>query len=72
MDAIIKVDLEILSGTPCFAGTRVPIKSLFDHLERGYTVDFFLNEFPTVAREQAVGLLEQVRVNTEAEARRAS
>lgn len=54
----IKIDPEILGGTPCFAGTRVPIASLFDHLEHGYTVDYFLSQFPTVSREQVQSLME--------------
>jgi uncharacterized protein (DUF433 family) len=49
-----------LGGTPCFAGTRVPVKSLFDHLRLGYTADPFLEQFPTVKREQALALLDQV------------
>ena len=72
MDPIVKIDPEIMHGTPCFAGTRVPVKSLFDYLAYGYTVDYFLSEFPTVGREQAIGLLEQVRLRAEADARVAS
>ena len=72
MDSIVKIDPEIMHGTPCFAGTRVPVKSLFDYLAYGYTVDYFLSEFPTVERDQAIGLLDQVRQRAEAEARVAS
>ncbi len=50
-----------MHGTPCFAGTRVAVQSLFDHLEAGYTIDGFLAEFPTVKRDQVVGLLEQFK-----------
>jgi uncharacterized protein (DUF433 family) len=57
MSDAIKSDPEILGGTPCFAGTRVPVRSLFDHLESGYTVDYFLAQFPTVRREQVTALL---------------
>ena len=54
----IKVDPEIMGGTPCFTGTRVPIKNLFDYLERGRTLDYFLEQFPSVTRDQAVAVLE--------------
>ena len=65
---IVRSDKEILGGTPCFAGTRVPVKSLFDYLEGGYTLDEFLEQFPSVTRAQASGLLEAVRARTEEEA----
>ena len=54
----IKSDPEIQGGTPCFAGTRVPVKSLFDHLARGRSLDYFLEQFPSVKREQASEVLE--------------
>lgn len=54
---VINIDPEILGGTPVFDGTRVPIESLFDHLEAGVTLDEFLDDFPTVTREQAVEVL---------------
>ncbi|MGD0541083.1 MAG: DUF433 domain-containing protein [Tepidisphaeraceae bacterium] len=68
MDAI-KVDREILGGTPCFAGTRVPVKSLFDYLEDGYNIDSFLGQFPAVKREQVLSVLESSRRRTEAHAK---
>ena len=55
----IAVDPEILSGTPCFARTRVPVKSLFDYLSRGRSIDYFLEQFPTVERHQAADVLEE-------------
>lgn len=55
---IITIDQEILGGQPVFSGTRVPIVSLFDHLEAGVSLDVFLADFPTVSKEQAVALLE--------------
>lgn len=61
----------ILGGTPCFAGTRVPVESLFDHLRRGYTVTEFLAQFPTVAREQVESVLELARERVPGEALRA-
>jgi uncharacterized protein (DUF433 family) len=58
---LITVDPEIHSGTPVFAGTRVPIKTLFDHLEAGDSLEVFLDDFPSVKREHAVALLEEAR-----------
>lgn len=55
---IINVDAEILSGQPVFTGTRVPVETLFDHLESGISLDEFLDDFPTVSKEQAIALLE--------------
>jgi len=55
---IINIDPEILSGIPVFNGTRVPIKNLFDYIETGETLESFLDDFPSVKKEQAVGLLE--------------
>ncbi len=56
---IVVIDPEIMSGTPCFAGTRVPARSLLDHLEAGDGLDVFLADFPSVKREQAIAFLEQ-------------
>jgi uncharacterized protein (DUF433 family) len=58
---LVTVDPEIHSGTPVFAGTRVPIKTLFDHLEAGDPLEAFLDDFPSVSREHAVALLEEAR-----------
>ncbi len=55
---VINIDKEILGGTPVFNGTRVPIKNLFDYLETGETIDEFLNDFPSVKREQIIKLLK--------------
>lgn len=55
---IITVDPEIMGGTPCFAGTRVPVQTLLDYLEAGDSVDEFLEGFPTVKREQVIAFLE--------------
>ena len=54
---IITINSEILGGTPVFHGTRVPIKNLFDYLESGETIDYFLDDFGGVTREQVVKLL---------------
>lgn len=61
LEDIVEVNAEKLGGTPVFAGTRVPIKNLFDYLEGGESLDAFLEDFPTVAREQVIGLLESIR-----------
>jgi uncharacterized protein (DUF433 family) len=55
---IISKDPEVLGGIPVFSGTRVPIESMFDHLEAGVSLDAFLEDFPTVKREKAIRLLE--------------
>lgn len=55
---VINIDPDILGGTPVFLGTRVPIESLFDHLEGGVSIDEFLDDFPTVTRKQAIEVLE--------------
>ena len=56
---LIVVNPEILGGKPVFKGTRVPIKTLFDYLERGYTLDEFLECFPSVSKEFVVKVLER-------------
>ena len=56
-------DPEVLGGTPVFAGTRVPIKAIFDYLEAGDDLDEFLDDFPSVSREQAIGILAIAREN---------
>lgn len=58
IESAIRVDPDILSGTPCFAGTRVPIQALMDYLKAGDRVDDFLSDFPTVSREQVAALLD--------------
>jgi uncharacterized protein (DUF433 family) len=55
---LITKDPEILGGTPVFKGTRVPIETLFDHLEAGVSIDEFLDDFPSVSKDQAVAILE--------------
>lgn len=58
---IFTVDPQILGGTPVFAGTRVPVKNLFDYLEAGDSLEFFRDAFPSVTRELAVAALEMAR-----------
>jgi len=55
---VITIDKEIQSGTPVFKGTRVPIQSLFWHIQSGVTIDEFLEDFPSVTKKQVVQLLE--------------
>ena len=56
---IVTSSQDILSGTPVFTGTRVPVQALIDYLEGGETIDDFLAGFPTVSREQVVAFLEE-------------
>lgn len=58
MDAIITINPEVMHGEPCFAGTRVTLKTLFDHLRGGYSIAEFLDQFPSVRREQVLSLLD--------------
>ena len=58
INKVINIDPEILSGTPVFNGTRVPIKNLFDYLETGETIEIFLQDFESVSREQVLKVLE--------------
>lgn len=57
--SVAHCDPEIMHGTPVFRGTRVPLKTLFDYLEAGHSLEFFLDQFPSVSREQATAALEE-------------
>jgi uncharacterized protein (DUF433 family) len=57
----ITTDPEVMGGTPVFAGTRVPVRILLEHLEAGDSLDVFLDDLPTVSREVAVAVLEEAR-----------
>jgi uncharacterized protein (DUF433 family) len=61
MAQVIVRDPEIMHGTPVFQGTRVPVRTLFDYLEGGETLEDFLNGFPTVSRDAAVQALEEAK-----------
>jgi uncharacterized protein (DUF433 family) len=61
MSSVVTQNPEVLGGEPVFAGTRVPAKSLFDHLEAGDSIEQFLEGFPSVKREQVIALLEESR-----------
>jgi len=58
LQAVVSVAPDVMSGTPVFRGTRVPVKNLLDYLAAGDSLDEFLEQFPTVKREQAVALIE--------------
>jgi len=61
MPSVVNVNPKILGGTPVFAGTRVPVESLFDYLKRGRTMDYFLEQFPTLKREQVQCLFDDAK-----------
>ena len=63
-EKIINIDPEIMGGEPVFMGTRVPITALFDYLEDNETLESFLDDFPSVRREQAIGLLKITQFDT--------
>jgi uncharacterized protein (DUF433 family) len=69
--AVVHSDPDILGGTPVFVGTRVPVRSLFDYLESGDSLDEFLRQFPSVKRGQAIAALELARETVLARARTA-
>ncbi len=58
---VIHSDPEILGGTPVFVGTRVPVQALLDYLKAGQSLDGFLDDFPSVTRDQAVTVLEEAK-----------
>ncbi len=62
-DIPITIDREIMSGVPVFTGTRVPVSALLENLEAGVSLDEFLENFPTVTREQAVRVLAHFRTS---------
>jgi uncharacterized protein (DUF433 family) len=59
LEQIVHSDPEIMSGEPVFVGTRVPVRNLLDYLEGGQTLEEFLENFPSVTREQAIAFLEE-------------
>jgi len=58
LEQVIVIDSQILGGTPCFKGTRVPLTTFLDHIEAGYSLDRFLQGYSSVHREQATAVLE--------------
>lgn len=67
--SVVHSDPEILSGTPVFVGSRVPFQNLIDYIEAGHTLDEFLEDFPSVNREQALAALEEAKEAVLASAR---
>ena len=65
---LVSRDPEVMSGALCFAGTRVPVKSLFDYLEGSSSLEDFLQDFPSVSRQRAVAVLEMARQQLAADA----
>jgi uncharacterized protein (DUF433 family) len=61
VEQVIVSDPDIISGMPCFRGTRVPFKNLIDYLEGGHSLGEFLRQFPTVTPEMAVQALEEAK-----------
>ena len=57
----VSVDPEVMGGTPCFTGTRVPVQTLLDYVEGGDSIDEFLEDFPTVTRQQVIAFLEAAK-----------
>jgi len=66
-ESLVVSDPEILSGTPVFKGTRVPVRTLFEYLTDGLSLEYFLETFPSVTREQAANVLRlgQERIERE-------
>jgi uncharacterized protein (DUF433 family) len=67
MDNVVSINPKVLGGTPVFVGTRVPVESLFDYLKRGRSVDYFLEQFPTVQRSQVLELLDRAQAKAVSE-----
>jgi len=70
MDTLVTRSDDVAWGATVIAGTRVPVETLFDYLERGKTLDEFLKQFPTVKRVQAVAILEAAKERVTAQAAR--
>ena len=64
---VISIDPDVMGGTPVFAGTRVPVQALFDYIETGETIEEFLENFPSVTKEQAVQALNMARTTLTSE-----
>ena len=62
MNSAISVNPDLLGGTPVFSGTRVPVKILFEYLEDGMSVSEFIEQYPSVSKEQAVAVIEEAAV----------
>lgn len=60
-NSVVSIDPEIMGGTPCFSGTRVPIQFLVDYLQEGDTIEAFVDDYPTVSREKVIAYLNEGR-----------
>jgi uncharacterized protein (DUF433 family) len=67
--SVVHSDPDVMGGTPVFVGTRVPVQALIDYIEGGHSLEEFINDFPTVSRELALGALEQAKAHLLADAR---
>jgi uncharacterized protein (DUF433 family) len=67
-DLLVSRSPDVMSGAPVFVGTRVPVQTLFDYIAAGERLDDFLDDFPTVSRDQALALLSRMRDLATAEA----
>lgn len=61
MSNVMQIDKEIMGGAPVFRGTRVPVQNLFDYIEGDETIEEFLDDFPSVTKEQVILLLEYLK-----------
>jgi uncharacterized protein (DUF433 family) len=61
MERVIVADPDVMNGTPCFRGTRVPFRNLIDYLEGGHSLSEFLEQFPAVTLDMAVQALEEAK-----------
>jgi uncharacterized protein (DUF433 family) len=68
MENVIRIRSDVMHGEPCFAGTRVAVQTLFDWLEEGHDIAYFLEQFPSVTHAQVIAVLETARRNTLGEA----
>ncbi len=64
MENAITINADVMHGEPCFAGTRVAVQTLFDWLEEGHDIAYFIEQFPSVKREQVIAVLETARRHT--------
>ena len=67
--SVVHSDPDVMGGAPVFVGTRVPVQALIDYIEGGHSLEEFLNDFPTVSRELALGALDQAKAHLLADAR---
>ena len=63
----VSIDPEVMSGTPVFAGTRIPVQNLFHYMEGGDDLTEFLDDFPSVSKEAAIAVLEMARLSLTSE-----